>query len=425
MQTRSNLNKETNLFTPNPGVRPKVVVKGVTGGRAGLVVLGCLVFWGCSPGSEQSEQSDEVPAKIENPAQEANLTTLTLTPEAEQRLGIETDLVRSDQLAETRTFAGEAVIPAGSSLSVVAPVAGTLTTPATAALVGQSVSHGQELFRLYPLERDLRGRNPLAETQGDLDESEARLQAAHQTVQRAEQLQRDRAGSVKLLEEAHTELALAEAARKAAQAQLEYLENSPMELGEGLAITSPAEGVLLQTYAASGQSVAAGSALAWIAKLDPVWIRVPVYVGELGGIDRSQPAIVHELGRSTGEGWARSASPVEAPPSADADAATVDLYYQLPNPNHSLSPGQRVSVTLRTHIESPSLAVPWSAIVRDASGGAWLYENPQPQTYVRRRVDVRRVDGNSAILSRGPAPGTRIVAVGAAELFGTEFGVEK
>ena len=173
----------------------------------------------------------------------------------------------------------------------------------------------------------------------------------------------------------------------------------------------------MQRYAASGQSVAAGSALVWIAKLDPVWIRVPVYVGEHGGIDRSQPAMVRELGRRTGQGWARSASPVEASPSADADAATVDLYYQLSNPNHSLSPGQRVSVTLRAHSESTSLTVPWSAIVRDASGGTWLYENPQPQTYVRRRVDVRRVDGNSAILSRGPAPGTKIVAVGAAELF--------
>ena len=390
-----------------------------------LIFLSCLVIWGCSSNSEQSEQSAEVPAKIENPAQEANLTTLTLTPEAEQRLGIETDLVRSEQLVEARTFAGEAVIPAGSSLTVVAPVAGILTTPAPAALVGQSVSSGQELFRLYPLERDLRGRNPLAEAQRDLDEAEARLQAAHQKVQRAEQLQRDRAGSVRLLEEAHTELALVEAARKAAHAQLEYLGNSPMELGDGLGITSPDDGVLMQRYAASGQSVAAGSALVWIAKLDPVWIRVPVYVGEHGGIDRSQPAMVRELGRRTGQGWARSASPVEAPPSADAAAATVDLYYQLSNPNHSLSPGQRVSVTLRAHSESTSLTVPWSAIVRDASGGTWLYENPQPQTYVRRRVDVRRVDGNSAILSRGPAPGTKIVAVGAAELFGTEFGVEK
>lgn len=84
-----------------------------------LIFLSCLVIWGCSSNSEQSEQSAEVPAKIENPAQEANLTTLTLTPEAEQRLGIETDLVRSEQLVEARTFAGEAVIPAGSSLTVV------------------------------------------------------------------------------------------------------------------------------------------------------------------------------------------------------------------------------------------------------------------------------------------------------------------
>ena len=44
---------------------------------------------------------------------------------------------------------------------------------------------------------------------------------------------------------------------------------------------------------------------------------------------------------------------------------------------------------------------------------------------MRRPVEVRDVVDRVAVLARGPAPGTRIVTAGAAELFGTEFGPGK
>jgi hypothetical protein len=58
-------------------------------------------------------------------------------------------------------------------------------------------------------------------------------------------------------------------------------------------------------------------------------------------------------------------------------------------------------------------------------GGAWVYENIQTNKYVRQRVELRYVLGELAVLSRGPAVGAKIVSAGAAELFGTEFGVGK
>jgi hypothetical protein len=44
---------------------------------------------------------------------------------------------------------------------------------------------------------------------------------------------------------------------------------------------------------------------------------------------------------------------------------------------------------------------------------------------VRRRVEVEFVDASDAVLAFGPEPGAEIVAVGAAEPFGTEFGFGK
>ena len=67
--------------------------------------------------------------------------------------------------------------------------------------------------------------------------------------------------------------------------------------------------------------------------------------------------------------------------------------------------------------------VPYSALLYDAKGDTWVYTNPEPRTYVRERVTVDFIEGDQAVLSDGPPQGTPVVTVGAAELYGTEFGV--
>jgi hypothetical protein len=69
------------------------------------------------------------------------------------------------------------------------------------------------------------------------------------------------------------------------------------------------------------------------------------------------------------------------------------------------------------------LVVPFKAVLYDIHGGAWVYEEVAPHVYARKRVAVEFVDGDEAILAAGPHAGARIVTDGAAELFGTEFGV--
>jgi hypothetical protein len=67
--------------------------------------------------------------------------------------------------------------------------------------------------------------------------------------------------------------------------------------------------------------------------------------------------------------------------------------------------------------------IPYSALLYDANGDTWVYTNPEPLTYVRERVTVDRIQGDQAVLSDGPPEGTVVVAVGVAELYGTETGV--
>ena len=114
-----------------------------------------------------------------------------------------------------------------------------------------------------------------------------------------------------------------------------------------------------------------------------------------------------------------------APPSANSAAGTVDLFYDLDNRVTRYSPGQRVGVTVLLRAEPESLTVPWSAVIHDIYGGTWVYEQAGERTFVRRRIVVRYVVDNTAVLAAGPAPGSQVVTAGAAELFGTETGFTK
>src|SRR5215208_6579712 len=74
---------------------------------------------------------------------------------------------------------------------------------------------------------------------------------------------------------------------------------------------------------------------------------------------------------------------------------------------------------------APAKVLPYSAVLYDANGDTWTYTNPEPLVFVRHQISIDRVDGESAILSDGPDVGTKVVTVGAAELIGTEFGVDE
>ncbi|MEZ0265129.1 MAG: efflux RND transporter periplasmic adaptor subunit, partial [Phycisphaerae bacterium] len=149
--------------------------------------------------------------------------------------------------------------------------------------------------------------------------------------------------------------------------------------------------------------------------------------GEAGAVAADRPATVAPLGGpGTPAPTGLVAEPSGAPPVGTALTASIELTYQLANPSSApFRPGERVAVTLPLRDAEDSLVLPWSAVVYDLYGGAWVYEVTGPRQYARRRVEVRYVDGGSAVLRAGPAPGAEVVSQGAAELFGREMGYAK
>jgi hypothetical protein len=67
--------------------------------------------------------------------------------------------------------------------------------------------------------------------------------------------------------------------------------------------------------------------------------------------------------------------------------------------------------------------IPYAAVIYDGQGKTWTYTNPEALVFVRAPITVERIDGDTTIVSSGPAAGTRVVTVGVPELWGAENGV--
>ena len=193
-----------------------------------------------------------------------------------------------------------------------------------------------------------------------------------------------------------------------------------------ISINAPEDGLLRTLSASPGQTVPGGALLFDLVNTERVWIRVPVYVGDLGHLDPKADAMVSPLAAKPGL-TEQTAKSVPAAPSANALAGTVDLFYELDNRESKFSPGHRVSARLTLNDPDDSLTVPWEAVLHDIHGGTWVYEQLSEGTFTRRRVEVRYVTGNVAYLKPKSAPkvGTVVVTKGTAELFGTEAGFSK
>lgn len=405
----------------------------------------CLLSLGGCDRQAKSSSTKAEPAKVAPTVNESQLNTIVLTEEAEQRLGVRTAPIESRSVRKRRTYGGEVVLPTGASIVVSAPVGGTLQAVSQTGPpeVGAHIARNEPVYLLSPLvspdravltpaERTAVAQAKVAflqlriDTEGLVNGAQARVDAANINLDRAKRLLGG-GGTVATVDTATAALELATKELEAARRRLDMVNEIELdsEAGEitAIPIVSPREGFLRAEHVTVGEMVPAGQPLFEVMDFDPIWVRVPVYTGELAQIAARDPARVSAVGQDDEQAGV-VARPVQAPPTADAQAASVDLYYELANADGALRPGQRLDVTVALHGEDESLVAPYSAIVHDIYGGAWVYEQTAPHQYTRRRVEVPFIVDDQAILSSGPPKGTQVVVEAVAELFGTEFGVK-
>ena len=152
-----------------------------------------------------------------------------------------------------------------------------------------------------------------------------------------------------------------------------------------------------------------------------------VHVNPVGELDRkagSRPARVVPIGALSSDGWL--VEPSAAQPLGTIEEASRPLVYNLPAETPGLVGPGRVMVELA--LSDGGIArkvVPYASLLYGINGDTWIYASPEPLVFVRHPVQVDYIDNDWVVLSDGPPAGTNVVAVGVAELYGTEFKIGK
>lgn len=121
-----------------------------------------------------------------------------------------------------------------------------------------------------------------------------------------------------------------------------------------------------------------------------------------------------------------SSSAYEYVAPAEVEEVGTDLWQvQLTERAAERTGLETVEVSLQEIDGTERLVLPYSAVMYHFDGSTWTYTNPTPLTYVREAIDIDYIEGDTAVLAAGPAIGTTVVSVGAAELYGVEFGIGK
>lgn len=412
-------------------------IAGVVLTLALAALVGAAAWWLVTHKPE-SPKADKPPgpAAVEKVVKETDLNTVTLTEKAEERIGLTVAAVEKKDVRRARVYGGEVTVPVGRAIPVAAPLGGVLKAPPGGELkAGQVVKAGDVVFELTPLfTPDGRATlsAALADAEGQVNTAKAQAELARVALDRAKRVLKEGAGSQRQVDEADAASSVAERTLAAATARQAVLKRVVGDAEAGTAapipLTAPQAGILRLVSARPGQTVPTGAALFEVADLSAVWVRVPLPVGDVDGLDRTADA---QLGRLTLSATRAPAfaKPIPAPPSANALAGTVDAFYEVPNPDGKWSPGQRLGLTIPRTDSTASRTVPWSAVVVDVHGGTWVYERVGTRTYARRRAVVAYTVGTDAVLKdespKELAVGAVVVTNGVQELFGAETGFIK
>jgi len=111
------------------------------------------------------------------------------------------------------------------------------------------------------------------------------------------------------------------------------------------------------------------------------------------------------------------------PAGSAAPATVVRVARGLNRITLSAEAARRIDVqTAPATAENGSTVIPYAAVLYDPDGKTWTYTSSEPLVFIRKDITVDRIEADRAILTKGLAPGTAVVTVGADELWGVEYG---
>jgi hypothetical protein len=121
------------------------------------------------------------------------------------------------------------------------------------------------------------------------------------------------------------------------------------------------------------------------------------------------------------------ASALAAESAAKITPARVEATLDAKIKKVTLTPkaAERLGIQIDEVRADPSgrLIVPYASVLYDLTGKTWVYISADPLTFFRGAVEIDSIKGDNVYLSDGPPAGTKVLAVGVPQVFGSEVKV--
>jgi membrane fusion protein (multidrug efflux system) len=275
---------------------------------------------------------------------------------------------------------------------------------------GAEVHKGDVLFEIDP--------RPFVAA---LDQARAKLAEARAALAKA---QRDVARDTPLAEQravAQSQLDDDLAARSAAEASVQSAEAAVSTAQLNLdftKVTSLVDGVAAIATAQIGDLVGPSTLLTTVSQVDPIKAYFPLsdreYLGVAGRLNRGDARVWSgelTLVLSDGSVYPSRGRFLAADRDIDVKTGTIRVSAVFPNPGRLLRPGQSAQVRAETATRPNALLVPQRAVT-DVQGASQVRVVDAQNRVTARPVTLGGHSGNRWIVTKGLAPGDRVVVEG-------------
>lgn len=212
----------------------------------------------------------------------------------------------------------------------------------------------------------------------------------------------------------------AEAAAAAADRARAAVETAGINL-QFTQVSAPISGRIGRSVVTTGALVSAGQAapLATIQRLDPIFVDIQQPSGTLlsfrrqlanGGLARSSLEVTLKL--EDGSQYAHTGELQFAESVVDSSTGTVTIRARFPNPEGWLLPGMYVRAEFSPLQSQQAILAPQQGISRDAQGNATALVVGKDSRAELRNVETDRTVGDQWLISKGLAPGDRLIIEG-------------
>ncbi|WP_160717384.1 efflux RND transporter periplasmic adaptor subunit [Chitinophaga solisilvae] len=176
---------------------------------------------------------------------------------------------------------------------------------------------------------------------------------------------------------------------------------------------APVSGIVSARKTERGSAAAPGIPAFTIVKTDMVYARAAVPESEVGALRHGSTAAVYipALG-DTLQGKITIINP-----QADITSRTYSIKIKLGNTNGVLLPGMLTDIKINTGRSSNRIAIPATAVVRDADDLTYVFVAGKQNRAIRKRVTTGALTGkNEVIVTGGLSTGEQVITSGIATM---------